>query len=73
MGHKNRILKKKTIEDSYITPALLGEQVHSSNVYASVRSEDRTKTFRADLLCDFAHTHAHTLKYTHTRRQAHPQ
>ena len=71
MGHKNReYSKKKTIEDSYIAPALLGEQVHSSNVYASVRSEDRTKTFRADLLFDLL-THMHTRSSIHTHEDRH--
>ena len=35
MGHKN-------IEDSYITLALLGEQVQSSNIHSSVGSEGKT-------------------------------
>lgn len=61
-------------ESSSITPALLDEQAHSSNAYASVSSEGRTEPFRASFLCKLLiHRHTHTLKHAYTQGQHIPQ
>lgn len=61
MGHKNT-------KHSDITLALLGEQVHNSNMYASVSSEGRTEPFGAYFLCELlTPVHKQTQAYALTR------